>query len=389
VGSEMCIRDSLSFGNQTQGIPSAPQAVTFNNTGSATLTINGFSILGTNAADFILKPTNCGQSLAVGTSCTFNIVFTAQAVGNRSATLQVLDNSAQSPRNVLLAGVGLAPPTVALSPTSLNFAAQAVGTTSPGQSITLTTSGSGTLANLSISTTIGDFRESDTCGSSVPGGASCTITVTFTPTAIGNRTGTLVIASNAANGTQMVSLSGSGVAGPDFSISPAAGSSSTATVTAGQTATYTVSAVGTNGFSGTVSLSCTSPATQLTCSVSPNSLTLSGTTAQNAMVTVATTAQAALPPRWRPPFVFAGLRVVLPWLLLLVSLVILIRALRQRSRRQRAWVGVGLAAMLLATALFFGCGGGGPPPPPRNYQITVSATSAGVTHTTALSLTVK
>jgi drug/metabolite transporter (DMT)-like permease len=104
-------------------------------------------------------------------------------------------------------------------------------------------------------------------------------------------------------------------------------------------------------------------------------------------VTVTTTAQAALPPRWLPPLFFPGLRVVLPWVLMLLSLVILIRALRQRSRRRRAWVG--LAAMLMAAALFFGCGGGGSPPPPRNYQITVSATSAGVTHTTTLSLTVK
>jgi hypothetical protein len=198
----------------------------------------------------------------------------------------------------------------------------------------------------------------------------------------------LVIASNAANGTQMVSLSG--VGGSDFSISPAAGSSSTATVAAGQTATYTVSVVGTSGFSGTVSLSCTSPATQLTCSVSPNSLTLNGTTtAQNATVTVTTTAQSALPPRWLPPLLFPGLRVVLPWPLVFLSLVILIRALQQRFRRQRAWVGVGLAAMLMAAALFFGCGGGGPPPPPRNYQITVSATSTGVTQTTTLSLTVR
>jgi hypothetical protein len=376
---------NLSFGNQTQGLTSTPQAVTFSNTGSATLTINGFSLGGTNQSDFALSSTNCGQSLAAGTSCTFNIVFAPQAVGNRSATLQVLDNSAQSPRSVALTGVGIAPPTVALSATSLSFAVQNVGSVSPPQNITLTTSGSGTLAIVSISTTTSDFGASNNCGNSVAGGASCTITVTFTPAAIGNRTGTLVIASNAANGTQMVSLSG--VGGPDFSISPAAGSSSTATVTAGQTATYTVGVVGTSGFSGTVSLSCTSPSTQLTCTVSPNSLTLSGTSAQNATVTVTTTAQSAMPPRWLPPLLFPGLRVVLPWLLVFLSLVILIRALQQRFWRQRAWVGVGLAAMLMAAALFFGCGGGGPPP--RNYQITVSATSAGVTQTTTLSLTVR
>ncbi len=382
---------SLSFGNQTQGTTSAPQSVTLTNTGSATLTINGFSLGGANPSDFTLLSANCkqSQSLAVGASCTFNVAFAPKAVGSRSATLQILDNSAQSPRTVSLTGVGIAPPTVTLSATSLSFAAQVVGSTSPGQSVTLTTSGSGTLAISGISAS-GDFRASNTCGTSVPGGGSCTITVTFTPTAPGNRPGTLVIVDNATDSPQMVSLSGFGT---DFSILPAAGSSSSASVTAGQPATYMVSAAGTSGFSGTVSLSCTSPATQSTCGVSPNSLMVSGTTAVNATVTVTTTARSALPPSLRPPIISPGLRVVLPWLLLLLSLVILIRALRRRSRRRRAWVG--LAVMLMAAALFFGCGGGGAPPPPSQgtpagtYQIAVSATSAGVTRTTTLSLTVR
>src|SRR6266852_6135837 len=381
---------SLSFGNQTQGTTSAAQSVTLTNTGSATLTINGFSLGGANPSDFTLSSANCkqSQSLAVGSSCAFAIVFAPLAVGNLSATLQILDNSAQSPRNVPLTGVGLAPPTVALSPTSLNFAAQIVGSTSSGQSVTLTTSGSGTLAISSISASIGDFKPSNNCGVSVAGGASCTITVTFNPIAPGNRTGMLVIASNAANGTQMVPLSGLGI---DFSISPAAGSPNSATVTSGQSATYTLSAAGSSGFSGTVSFTCSDPAFQSSCGVSPNSLVVNGTTAQNATVTVTTTARSALPPRWHPPILPLGLRVALPWLLLLLSIVILASALRRRSRWRRAWVG--LAAMLMAAALFFGCGGGGAPPPPQGtpsgaYTITVSATSAGVTLATMLSLSV-
>ncbi len=380
---------SLSFGNQTQGTISVAQRVTLTNTGSGTLTITGFSFAGTNPSDFTLSSTDCkqSQSLAVGASCAFNIAFAPLAVGNRSATLQITDNSAQSPRSVTLTGVGIAPPTVTLSAISLSFAAQVVGSTSQPQTITLTTSGSGTLAVFSISTTTSDFAASNNCGT-VAGGASCTITVTFTPSAIGNRTGMLVIASNAANGTQMVSLSGPGT---DFSISPAAGSTNSATVTAGQSATYTLSAAGSSGFSGTVSFSCSDPAFQSSCAVSPNSLMVNGTTTQNATVTVTTTARSALPPRWRPPILPPNLRVTLPWLLLLLSLVILTRALRRRSRRRRAWVG--LAAMLMAAALFFGCGGGAPPQqngtPAGTYLITVSAASAGATRSTMLTLTVR
>jgi len=188
----------------------------------------------------------------------------------------------------------------------------------------------------------------------------------------------------------MVSLSGLGT---DFSISPAAGSQDSATVTAGQPATYKLSAAGSNGFSGTVSFSCSDPASQSSCVVSPNPLTVNGTNAQNATVTVTTTARSVLLPpwRWHPPILPPNLRVTLPWLLLLLSLVILTAALRGRSRRRRAWVG--LAAMLMGAALFFGCGGGAPPPqngtPAGTYTITVSATSAGVTRTTMLSLTVR
>src|SRR6266849_2904921 len=298
---------SLSFGNQIQGTKGGAQSVTLTNTGSATLTINGFSLGGTNPSDFILSSASCkqSQSLAVGGSCAVAIVFAPLAVGNLSATLQILDNSAQSPRNVPLTGVGLAPPTVALSPTSLNFAAQIVGSTSSGQSITLTTSGSGTLAISSISTSSSDFRASNNCGSSVAGGASCTITVTFNPIAPGNRTGILVIVDNATVSPQMASLSGLGT---DFSISPAAGSPNSATVTSSQSATYTLSAAGSSGFSGTVSFTCSDPAFQSSCGVSPNSLVVNGTTAQNATVTVTTTARSALPPRWHPPILPLGLR---------------------------------------------------------------------------------
>ena len=127
------------------------------------------------------------------------------------------------------------------------------------------------------------------------GGGSCTITVTFTPAVVGTRTATLVIVDNAINSPQMVPLSGTGT---DFSIAPSSGSSMSATVSAGQPATYTVSVAGTTSdFSGTASLSCADPAPQSTCSFSSNSLTVNGTTAASATVTVTTMARSAAPSR--------------------------------------------------------------------------------------------
>ena len=100
-------------------------------------------------------------------------------------------------------------PSVSLSPTSLTFATQTVGTTSASQPVTLANTGNATLSITGI-TTSGDFAESDTCGTSVGTGANCTIKVTFKPTESGSRSGMLSITDNASGSPQSVSLSGTG-----------------------------------------------------------------------------------------------------------------------------------------------------------------------------------
>lgn len=66
-----------------------------------------------------------------------------------------------------------------------------------------------TAAIIGISTT-GDFAQTDTCGNIIPAHAKCTISVTFKPTASGNRIGNLTLVDNAGNSPQAVSLSGKG-----------------------------------------------------------------------------------------------------------------------------------------------------------------------------------
>lgn len=98
---------------------------------------------------------------------------------------------------------------VSLSPASVIFVNQAIGTSSTGRPVTLTNTGTATLSVvISIS---GDYSETDTCGGSVGAGAKCTITVTFTPQATGSRSGTLTFSDNASNSPQTVGLSGTGV----------------------------------------------------------------------------------------------------------------------------------------------------------------------------------
>jgi hypothetical protein len=104
---------------------------------------------------------------------------------------------------------------VSLSPTSLAFGNQPVGTPSTAQTVTLSNTGSAALSITSVAltgTNAGDFAQTNTCGSSVAAGGNCAITVTFTPAATGSRTASVSITDNASGSPQTASLSGTGTA---------------------------------------------------------------------------------------------------------------------------------------------------------------------------------
>ncbi|MFC1420307.1 choice-of-anchor D domain-containing protein [Streptacidiphilus sp. N8-3] len=99
--------------------------------------------------------------------------------------------------------------TLSTSPGSLTFASQALNTASAAQSVTVTNTGTAAASVTGVSTT-GDFSQTNTCGSSIAVNGSCTVSVKFTPTASGARTGSLSIAGNASNSPATVALSGTG-----------------------------------------------------------------------------------------------------------------------------------------------------------------------------------
>ena len=98
-------------------------------------------------------------------------------------------------------------PKVQLSSTSITFGTQLLKTKSAVKTVTLTNTGTATL-NITSITASGDFQQTNTCASSLSAGTKCTISVTFTPTAIGTRTGNIIIADNAAGSPQSVKLTG-------------------------------------------------------------------------------------------------------------------------------------------------------------------------------------
>src|SRR4051794_20843379 len=108
-----------------------------------------------------------------------------------------------------------AAPAVTFAPTSLTFAAQAIGTTSAPQSITITNTGSASLFINSAATRGADALDftqvDDGCsGLTLPAGSSCSVSITFSPTATGARSGTFILTDNAPASPQTVPISGTG-----------------------------------------------------------------------------------------------------------------------------------------------------------------------------------
>jgi hypothetical protein len=199
----------LNFAPQLVGTANGPQPETMTNTGSMPVLINSVALNGTNAADFS-QNNNCVASLAAGANCVINVTFTASQVGPSSASITITDSTVGSPHAVALGGVGLTSGTNAtLSATSMSLPLTNVGSTSPARSITLNNYGTVGLNITGIAAT-GDFAATDNCGSSLASAASCTVNVTFTPTAAGTVNGTLSVTDNATGSPQTVALSGTG-----------------------------------------------------------------------------------------------------------------------------------------------------------------------------------
>ena len=109
-------------------------------------------------------------------------------------------------------GGGTGPTGTALtaSPSSESFGNENVGSTSSSKSVTVTNPGTSAVSMSSIGVT-GPFGESNNCGTSLAAGASCTVGVTFAPTAAGAATGTLSVNSSAPGSPLTVALTGTGV----------------------------------------------------------------------------------------------------------------------------------------------------------------------------------
>jgi hypothetical protein len=193
----------VNFGNVDFG-SSSTQTVTITET-------NGDPVNVTNQG-----PTSgfsaSGGGCAIQTPCQVTVTFAPTTTGSYGTTFLVTDVYSQTQVDLNASGIG-GVAKVSLSATSLSFAARNQGTTSIPQTVTLTNVGDTTLIVSAVTLTganTADFPiQTNTCSSLAPN-ASCTVSVSFSPTASGLRNANLVILSNAATSPDMVQLSGTG-----------------------------------------------------------------------------------------------------------------------------------------------------------------------------------
>ena len=182
------------------------QTVTVTNTGDGALTIRAIRISGAAAGDYT-QSNNCLRTIQPGGSCAITVNFTPHGYGVRGATLTISDDGQGGSQSIALRGSGTAGRPL-LSSGSLNFGGDSVGNPTVPQHVVLFNAGNGPLSIGSVALTGSDYTMTTNCGGALAAGASCTISVRFTPQALGARSGLVTITD--AAGSQRISLSGVG-----------------------------------------------------------------------------------------------------------------------------------------------------------------------------------
>lgn len=306
-------------------------------------------------------------------------------------------NSANFPtKNALLPGssggtdafiVKIGTATLAVNSLSLTFNALPGGLAPASQALSITNTGERTL-NWTLSKTQPWLSLDSTSGTT-----PASINVSVSPA--GLTTGTYqdaitITAPEAGKSPQTVAVTLILSPAPDFKVEAPAGGNASATVAAGSTASYNLAATPLNGFTGSVSFTCSGLPSKSSCSVNPGPANITGTASVPLAVAIATTASTT-----STAGIFTGFGSS-PWGILAGVIVLLgnfwLLSMRTRKGRQ-------LLILVLFVCAFgtIGCGGGGsstskttiPGTPAGIYTVVLTSNSGSITHATNLTLTVQ
>ena len=372
---------SLNFGFEGVGTTSSSRTITISNPSNVTLNIASIAASGN-----FTQTNNCA-ALATKAHCAVTVSFAPTATGLESGTITVTDDTKISPLAIPLSGNGVNGPFLTALPSRASFAPLAVGANSAPAAITLLNTGNASLKIIGINITgadSSDFTQNSNCGNSLPIAGSCSVRVTFTPSASGFRTASVAVSDTAPGSPQEIALSGTGAG---FGISAAA--PSPASVSAGGSATGTVTITSVGGFNQSVALSCGgitlngSPATTAppTCKFSPSSVS-NASGASTLMISTTGPSAALAPVSTSSRSLFYAM--VLP----VLGIVLTGTGFRSRARRL---LGIFLGCLTISVLLFLGAcggnngggnsGGAGVGTPAGTYTISISGSAGSMVNT--------
>src|ERR1700722_12659208 len=182
----------------------ANATVNVTNCGNAPLTLASV----TSSDPTVTVTQNC-SAIAPASVCQLQLAYAPIAPGSVQGSLTLSGNNAISPHLLSFAGTA-GYPQVTL-PSSLTFDDLLVGETGSLNGIGIVNQGSGAFI-LTSATVTGDFQiTQDTCNNPVPAKGICGISLNFSPTAVGSRTGVLTLTDNLTPSVQTIPLSGNGL----------------------------------------------------------------------------------------------------------------------------------------------------------------------------------
>ena len=121
------------------------------------------------------------------------------------------DGSADVYGSTFTGSVYVSRPIATIGPVAVDFGRVGVGATSEGREVTIGNNGQAPL-NISKAVVSAPFQVSDNaCGTALEVGKVCTISVVFSPSAVGSATGSLTLTENALSAVQSVAMSGVGI----------------------------------------------------------------------------------------------------------------------------------------------------------------------------------
>jgi Abnormal spindle-like microcephaly-assoc'd, ASPM-SPD-2-Hydin len=237
-GDLLATAASLKFGTIAVGkAQTLPE--TLSNSGGASITLSQAAA----GAGFTISGLSLPLTLNPGATTSFDVVFSPQAAGSSNVNLAIINDGPTPTLTIPLSGAGAAAAAGALTVTPVSFGSVPVGDAST-QPATLTNSGSASVTVSQANLTSTAFTLS---GLSMPltvdVGQHFTFDVTFTPKAAGAASGNIALVST-ASGTPSISLSGTGTAAGQFSVSPGSVAFGSVSVGASKQLAVTLNATG-------------------------------------------------------------------------------------------------------------------------------------------------